>query len=148
MKRPKLHFSLLPIGKFRLPVFFLCLITSVTFAQEQQNKEEPIWFIASELPNFHYKGGPSMYESFALYVQDSLRLSAPECQGKVLVSFVVEKDSTISTVQIRQGLDDCPGHEEEVKRLLLSMPPWLPGKNGNEVVRVSMRMPIIFQSKP
>ncbi len=129
-------------------MLFFFVILSTASAQNQEEKEESIWLIASELPNFHYKGGASMHESFSLYVQDSLRVSAPDCQGKVLLSFVVEKDSTISTVQIRQGLDDCPSYDKEVRRLLLSMPPWIPGKNNGETVRVSMRMPIIFESKP
>ena len=126
----------------------LLLILNSTSAQNQKEKEETVWIIASELPNFQYRSGASMYESFALYVQDSLRLPVTDCQGKILVSFVVEKDSTISKVQIRQGLDDCPGHEAEVQRLLLSMPPWVPGKNNGETVRVAMRVPISFQSEP
>jgi protein TonB len=126
----------------------LLLILNTTSAQNQKEKEETVWLIASELPNFQYKSGPTMYESFALYVQDSLRLPESGSQGKMLVNFVVEKDGTISSVKRRQGLDDCPDCEKEVKRLLLSMPPWVPGKNGNELVRVSVSMPIIFQSKP
>ncbi|MGQ7868521.1 energy transducer TonB [Sunxiuqinia sp. sy24] len=126
----------------------LLLLFSIPYTASSQEQNEQIWFIASELPSFHYKGGSSLNESFMLYIQDSLRLPAPNCQGKVLVSFVVEKDSTISQVNIRQGLDNCPGYEREVKRLLLTMPQWVPGKNGDEIVRVSMSMPISFQSKP
>ncbi|WP_299577914.1 hypothetical protein [uncultured Sunxiuqinia sp.] len=126
----------------------LLLLLLVSYSASSQKQEEQIWFIASELPSFHYKGGLSLNESFMRYVQDSLRLPAPTCQGKVLVYFVVEKDSTISQVKIRQGLENCPNYEEEVRRLLLNMPPWVPGKNGDEVVRVSMSMPIIFEPKP
>lgn len=133
------------MAKIPCILLFLFLFTTKTTAQTQEDR---VWLIASQLPEFHYGGGASTYEGFALYVQDSLRLPAPECRGKVLVSFVVEKDSTISAVQIRQGLDDCPGHEEEIRRLLLSMPEWIPGKNNGETVRVSMRMPIVFESTP
>jgi hypothetical protein len=145
MKLKKSPLIISGLGRIVFASLLLLLNLNTTSAQNQKKKEETVWLIASELPNFQYKSGSSMYESFALYVQDSLRLPAADCRGKVLVSFVVEKDSTISRVQIRQGLDDCPGHEEEVRRLLLSMPPWVPGKNNGETVKVCMRMPIIFQ---
>ena len=136
------------LGRIVFASIILLLTLNTSSAQNQKEKEETVWLIASELPNFQYKSGSSMYESFALYVQDSLRLPAPECQGKLLVSFVVEKDGSISTVEVRQGLDNCPGYDKEVRRLLQSMPAWTPGKNNGETVRVSMRMPIIFQLKP
>lgn len=146
LKKSPLIFS--GYRKIVLTLLSLVLILSTTSAQNPEEKEELVWFIASDLPSFQYKSGSSTQASFSLYMQDSLRVPAPDCQGKVLVSFVVEKDSTISTVQIRQGLDDCPGYEDEVRRLLRSMPPWIPGKNYGETVRVSMSMPISFLSKP
>lgn len=146
LKKSPLIFS--GYRKIVLTLLSLVLILSTTSAQNPEEKEELVWFIASDLPSFQYKRGSSTQASFSLYMQDSLRFPAPDCQGKVLGSFVVEKDSTISTVQIRQGLDDCPGYEDEVRRLLRSMPPWIPGKNYGETVRVSMSMPISFQSKP
>ena len=144
--KPK-KFPLTFTGMVKIPciLLFLFIFTTKPTAQTQEDR---VWLIASQLPEFHYGGETSTHESFARYVQDSLQLPASDCRGKVLVSFVVEKDSTISTVEIRQGLDDCPGHEEEVRRLLLSMPSWIPGKTNGETVRVSMRMPIIFESKP
>jgi protein TonB len=133
------------------------LITTGIFAQAQEKnfpndnfetkQDTQIWFIASELPSFQYQGCTSTDESFLKYVHDSIRLPSPDCTGTVLVRFVVETDGMISHIEVRKGLDDCPGYANEVERLLASMPKWQPGKNGNDTVRVSVSMPIIFQAK-
>lgn len=54
--------------------------------------------------------------------------------GTVRVSFVVEKDGTISDADIveRSG---TPEHNREALRLVMSMPKFTPAKNGDKAVR-------------
>jgi len=59
------------------------------------------------------------------------------------ISFIVEKDGSISNVTILRG----PGHgcDEEVVRVISKMPAWTPGKIGNNIVRGKMVTPVIFK---
>jgi periplasmic protein TonB len=62
--------------------------------------------------------------------------------GKVYVSFVVERNGTISLVQIERGVH--PLLDEEAMRVIKKMPKWNPGKAGTMTVRSRMRIPIVF----
>ena len=63
-------------------------------------------------------------------------------QGKVLLSFIVEKDGTISEVKVVKSLGS--GTDEEAVRLLENSPKWKPATRGNKPVRVKYDVPINF----
>ena len=62
--------------------------------------------------------------------------------GRVLVSFVVEKNGSVSEVQTERSL--YPSLDEEAVRVVKSMPNWIPGKQGDQVVRVKYTLPVTF----
>ncbi len=65
-------------------------------------------------------------------------------QGRVMVSFVIEKDGSISNIEIiskRLGW----GIEDEAMRVVLAMPRWSPGEHNFRPVRVRMNLPIKFE---
>ena len=64
-------------------------------------------------------------------------------QGKVYLSFVVEPDGTISNVSIERGVSK--DIDNEAKRIVRSMPKWLPGEGKGKKVRTRCRLPINFQ---
>ena len=64
-------------------------------------------------------------------------------EGRVVVRFVVEKDGTISNTDILRKLGF--GCDEEVIRLIKSMPKWVPGKQNGKPVRVYYTLPIVFK---
>ena len=63
-------------------------------------------------------------------------------QGKVLCSFVVERDGSISDVRVVRGVD--PSLDREAVRVLKQMPHWIPGKKNGSVVRVRINVPVTF----
>jgi len=63
-------------------------------------------------------------------------------QGKVYVSFVVDRSGSISNVKIARGVDSSI--DKEAMRVVKSMPKWIPGKQNGEPVRVSYTVPINF----
>lgn len=63
-------------------------------------------------------------------------------QGKVLVSFVVEKDGSISEVKVVSGIGS--GCDEEAVRVVKGMPKWVPGEQKGKPVRVQFKLPIMF----
>lgn len=90
-----------------------------------------------------YPGGEGAMNKF---VKENLRypVTAQEegIQGRVNIRFIVEKDGTISNVNILRGIDSkC---DKEAVRLVKSFPKWVPGKQNGNVVRVYYTMPIKF----
>lgn len=64
-------------------------------------------------------------------------------QGRVLVSFVIERDGTTSHVVPVKSCD--PYLEQEAVRLIQNMPKWMPGVRNGVVSRVHYTMPITFR---
>lgn len=64
-------------------------------------------------------------------------------QGRVVVSFFVEKDGSISDVSISESVS--PGIDGEALRVVRSMPKWIPGTNNGVPVRQSMSLPLTFR---
>jgi hypothetical protein len=63
--------------------------------------------------------------------------------GKTYISFVVEKDGSLSTFKIIREAGTGTG--EEAIRVLKMAPKWKPGKLNNHVVRTSYTLPISFK---
>jgi protein TonB len=64
-------------------------------------------------------------------------------QGKVFITFVVDKDGSVSNARIARGVD--PSIDKEALRVVNSLPRWKPGKQRGKPVRVSYTVPINFQ---
>lgn len=65
-------------------------------------------------------------------------------QGKVLISFLVEFDGTLSNIKVIESIGG--GCDEEAIRLVENMPNWTPGLQNGNPVSVKMNMPIQFKS--
>jgi TonB family protein len=61
-------------------------------------------------------------------------------EGIVYVNFIVEKDGSLSNARILRDIGGGCG--EEVLRVVSIMPPWNPGKQKGEVVRVNFNFPV------
>lgn len=64
-------------------------------------------------------------------------------QGRVFIKFVVEKDGSISNVEVMRSVDEYL--DKEAIRVIQSMPKWKPGKQRTKPVRVSCNVPIVFE---
>ena len=64
-------------------------------------------------------------------------------QGKVIISFVVERDGSISDVKVARSVD--PSLDREAQRVVKSMPKWTPGKQNGQTVRVKYTVPVVFR---
>lgn len=64
-------------------------------------------------------------------------------QGTVFVSFVVEKDGSISMAEIVKGLSD--DLNEESLRVVGLMPAWSPGRQDGNIVRSRFVLPLKFK---
>lgn len=64
-------------------------------------------------------------------------------QGRILCSFIVAADGSVSNIEVVEGLN--PSLNDEAIRVLGLMPKWLPGENGGEKVNVKCLLPIDFK---
>lgn len=67
-------------------------------------------------------------------------------QGKVFISFVVEKDGSVSNVTVVKGIGY--GCDEEAMRVISKSPKWKPGKQNGQNVRVKYTIPLGFAINP
>jgi protein TonB len=63
-------------------------------------------------------------------------------QGKVLLSFVVEDDGTLTDIQVTHGIGS--GCDEEALKAMQNSPKWIPAKVGGEYVKQELTIPINF----
>jgi periplasmic protein TonB len=109
--------------------------------EEEEVDENYIFEIVEENPEF-----PGGNEAMMKYLRDNTRypVIAREAgiQGTVFVTFVVERDGSVTNVSVLRGIGG--GCDEEAVRVVRSMPKWKPGKQRNQPVRVQYRMPIRF----
>lgn len=109
--------------------------------QEEEIEEEQIFTIVEDQPSF--PGGDA---ALMKYLQENLKYPtmAREAgiQGTVFVTFVVERDGSITDVRILRGVGG--GLDEEAIRVVQSMPSWTPGRQRGQAVRVQFNLPIRF----
>lgn len=91
-----------------------------------------------------YPGG---IDAFYKFVSNTIKVPPIEPEEdmkiKVIVTFVVEKDGTISSIKVPR--DPGYGLGEEVKRVLRLSKKWKPGEQNGKLVRTSFALPIILQ---
>jgi periplasmic protein TonB len=117
--------------------------TAATGSVAEEKPQEEAYTIVEEMPQF-----PGGREALAKYLSTSIQYPAKEkeakIEGKVFVSFIVEKDGAISNVRVMKGVPGGPGLDAEAVRVISSMPKWTAGKQSGRTVRVNMNQPIKF----
>ncbi|WP_020571270.1 energy transducer TonB [Neolewinella persica] len=71
------------------------------------------------------------------------RAAEKDVQGKAEVRFVVEKDGSITEIEVRRGLNS--DISRELERIISKMPTWHPGYKQGEPVRVQFFLPVTFK---
>jgi len=64
-------------------------------------------------------------------------------EGRVVASYIVEKDGSCTNYEIVKSLE--PSLDKEALRILKTMPKWTPGKNDGKTVRVKYTVPVTFR---
>ena len=103
---------------------------------------DSVLMIPEEMPSFP-GGVMALMEFLQKNVKYPVEAQKKGVQGRVLVSFVVEKDGSLSDVKTAKSVD--PLLDEEAVRVVKSMPKWEPGKQKGKAVRVKYNVPISFK---
>ena len=64
-------------------------------------------------------------------------------EGRVFIGFVVEKDGSVTNVNVLRGV--CEELDNEAVRVVKAMPRWTPGMNEGKPVRVQYTLPVVFK---
>ena len=103
-----------------------------------------IFDVVEQMPEFP-GGQPAMMKWLAENVKYPKVAEENGIQGRVVCTFVVERDGSITGVQVARSID--PSLDKEAVRVLKSMPRWTPGKQGGSPVRVKYTVPVSFRLK-
>ena len=105
-------------------------------------EETKIFTVVEQMPMFPGGDGALMG-----YLRDNIHYPTVAAengvQGRVVVGFVVERDGSITDVNILRGVD--PSLDREAMRVVKSMPKWTPGKQNGSAVRVKYQVPVSFR---
>jgi protein TonB len=115
-----------------------------TVAVEEEVIEDDQPFVKVEqMPSF--MGGDLM--TFRNWVQSKVRFpqiaQENNISGRVLLMFVIERDGSLTNIQVLQTPDSSLS--DEAIRVLKTSPKWTPGKQRNQSVRVKYTLPIDFR---
>jgi TonB family protein len=106
-----------------------------------QQEPEEIFNVVDEMPAF-----PGGMEAFMEYLTKNITYPATAkeegLEGTVFISFVVEKDGSITNVTLLRGF--YKACDEEALRVVRNMPAWEPGKELGQTVRTRFNIPIRF----
>lgn len=90
---------------------------------------------------------PGGMEALIKYLSENIKYpeqaKKDKIQGKVYISFVVEKDGSVADAKVLRGIGG--GCDEEALRVVNAMPKWTPGKMRNTPVRVQFNLPVVFK---
>ena len=97
--------------------------------------------VESQVPVF--KGGMEQFYRFlARKIRYPLDAQREKISGKVFLSFVVEKDGSLSDINVVRSV--FPSIDEEAVKVLKQSPNWIPGIHRGLPIRVKYNLPIAF----
>lgn len=117
-------------------------------SKEEQNESESNKIFngddVDQQPSF--PGGTNALNTFiASNLKYSVVAQENGIQGRVVVKFIVEKDGSISNVEVNRSVD--PDLDNEAMRVIKNMPKWNPAKQNGTEVRAYYYVPVAFRLK-
>jgi len=114
----------------------------VVMVEPEPEPDETIHVAVEENPEF-----PGGTAALMEYLRKNIKYPAicreNNIQGRVLVSFVVNKDGSIVDVEVVRGVN--PSLDKEAVRVISQMPNWTPGRQLGRAVRVRYSVPVSFR---
>lgn len=111
-------------------------------AMVNQDPNKVYDFVSLEKQPEFVGGMKKFYEYLGRAVKYPIEAQKNKVSGKVFLSFVVEKDGSLTGIKV----DRKAGHgfDEEAVRVIEESPRWIPGVQDGKVVRVKFNIPISF----
>ena len=117
-------------------------VVKSTKVTKKTGTTDKVYEVCEQMPIFP-GGDAAMMKYLSENVKyPALAIKAQE-QGRVVVSFTVEKDGAISDVKVARSV--TPSLDAEAVRVVKAMPKWTPGKQDGQLVRVRYNVPVSFK---
>ena len=117
-------------------------VVKTTKVTKKTSATDKVYEVCEQMPTF--PGGDA---ALMKYLSENVKYPAlaikAQEQGRVVVSFTVEKDGAISDVKVARSV--TPSLDAEAVRVVKAMPKWTPGKQGGQLVRVRYNVPVSFK---
>lgn len=130
-------------------LFLIIMLAAISFTTASaQNKADANSGKVYEAPEVmpEYPGGlEKLMEFLRISVKYPVEAQKSKIEGRSVVGFIVEKDGSISNVNITRS--SHPLLDQEAIRVVNEMPTWKPGMQKGKPVRVKFNLPIYFRLK-
>ncbi|WP_084608527.1 energy transducer TonB [Xylanibacter oryzae] len=108
-------------------------------SQQNNDSDNHVFDVVEQMPSFPGGNGALMD-----YISKNIKYpTESDAQGRVIVTFIVEKDGSITNAKVTRSVD--PAFDKEALRVINSMPKWIPGKQNGQNVRVRYTVPVTFR---
>ena len=107
--------------------------------KEEENK---VFDVVEQMPSFP-GGNSALMQFLSKNIKYPVVAEENGIQGRVVCTFVVERDGRVTDVRVVKSVD--PSLDKEAVRVVSSMPAWIPGKQNGSAVRVKYTLPVTFR---
>ncbi|MEM9325735.1 MAG: TonB family protein [Bacteroidota bacterium] len=123
-------------------IAFACTEERVGQVEGTGGEERELFTVVEQLPDF--EGGMSAFYSTVMSeIRYPKEARVKGVEGKLFAQFVVERDGSLSNIEVVKGLG--AGIDEEAKRVLGAVSSFKPASQRGRTVRVRMVMPLTFK---
>lgn len=107
-------------------------------------KNQQVFDVVEKMPE--YPGGQAaLFEYLQKNVKYPADAEKKKVEGRVLVTFVVNTDGSITDIEVVRKT--FPSLDAEAVRVISGMPKWKPGEQKGQKVRVKYTVPLTFRLK-
>ena len=118
------------------------MVVTDTVKTNTNSVSAPIFDVVDEMPQFP-GGHNALLEFLTKNIKYPKSAEKEGIQGRVIVTFVVDKDGTINNQKVVKSVH--PALDAEALRIVGSMPKWVPGKQNGQPVAVKYTVPLTFR---
>ena len=117
-------------------------ITVVGYGEQKSaDTSGQVFAIVEKMPQFP-GGEKAINEFISKTLQYPVIAQENGIQGKVVCSFIINQDGSVTDAEVVSGVD--PSLDREALRIVSAMPKWTPGTKRGKAVRVKYTMPVTF----
>lgn len=117
-------------------------ITVVGYGEQKSaDTSSQVFAIVEKMPQFP-GGEKAINEFISKTLQYPVIAQENGIQGKVVCSFIINQDGSVTDAEVISGVD--PSLDREALRIVSAMPKWTPGTQRGKAVRVKYTMPVTF----
>lgn len=117
-------------------------VAPVVEEEEEEESAQQIFTVVEKQPEFP-GGTAELFKYLSKAIKYPVIAQENGIQGRVVCSFVVNRDGSIVDIQVMRGVD--PSLDKEAIRVISEMPKWKPGEQRGKPVRVRFILPVQFR---